>query len=72
MGPWWWYEQKGERAAQMWNVPNMERRNVPFWEGAQNGICPDLPWRAVVMKAGALVVPRTSHAAGVKVVLHII
>ena len=33
-----WGRGGGKRAAQIWNVPNMERRNVPFWEGTQNGI----------------------------------
>ena len=28
MGPWWWYEQKGERAAKCGNVPNAEEADV--------------------------------------------
>ena len=64
MGRWWWYEQKGERAAQMWEctfplVPNAESGNVPFWDRRANGVS-----RGVV----AIVVPRTSRATEVRVV----
>ena len=38
-----------------------EGGNVPFWEGAQNGI-------SAVLKAEALIVPRASRVAEVRVV----
>ena len=64
MGRWWWHERKSERADQLWECAKCGTA-LPFWDGARNGIS-----RSVEQcrKAVALGVPRTSRAAGVRVV----